>query len=168
MKNIFLVIVGIVSMAILSGCNKAPEGFPKVVVPCTVTVTDAGKPIPEATVNFISDSVTSGLTVGGITDASGKATIATQHGEYKKVGAPQGNFKIVVSTPLSVDMPNMTAEERYSLTKQQLDEIEQERQAKIDAIRIIPKDLSSPAKTPLKLDISSGPATLDIDISQYK
>lgn len=168
MKNFHLVPFILIALLFASGCDTAPSGFPKKLSSCHVTVTDGGKPIGDVTVNFISDKVTGGVVVGGMTDSSGKATIRTQHGEYSREGAPLEEFKIVLSTPLSVDMPTLTPEERFAMKPQQLAELEKQRQAKIDAIRIIPKKLSSPAATPLTLTVGSDAAKLDVDISQYK
>ena len=77
------------------GCSgaKRPDGLPKL-YPCTITFTQDGQPLEGATIQLFDPAVTDRWTVSGATNASGTVAIRT-HGQYP--GAPQGQFKVVVS-----------------------------------------------------------------------
>ena len=60
------------------------------IYPCTISVTQEGKPFGGAIVRLYSSDVK--FHVSGTTDASGTAVMLT-HGEFK--GAPEGTYKVV-------------------------------------------------------------------------
>ena len=89
------VIVSLVLPAIVvatNGCAKQrrPDGMPPI-YPCTIVITQEGKPLEGADVRLYSGDVM--FLVSGTTDASGSAVIRT-HGEFP--GAPEAAYKVVV------------------------------------------------------------------------
>ena len=79
----------------LFGCSNAPEGFPKVVL-CTVTVTDNGQPVSNASVIINTVPPTSGLVVSGETDEQGRTTIFTIFNGHSAPGAPVGSLVMTI------------------------------------------------------------------------
>ena len=83
----FLVIMSFV------GCSeKLPDGMPKL-VKVSLTFTQDGKPLTEATVALHPEGSSSQWTVGGVTDNHGVVVLKT-HGNY--TGVPEGKYKICV------------------------------------------------------------------------
>lgn len=94
MKNSgsFLLLAMVVALMFV-GCRREyrPDGLPKL-HPCTVTVTQEGKPLTDATVKLFD--VNGGeWPVSGLTDAAGVAKMVT-YGQFD--GAPAGEYKVIV------------------------------------------------------------------------
>ncbi|EMI17963.1 hypothetical protein RMSM_05108 [Rhodopirellula maiorica SM1] len=83
------------TVLLINGCGESrPDGMPEL-YPATVTITQAGNPLSDATVTlYPNDSALRRWTVGGRTDATGTATLTT-HTKYD--GAPAGSFKVMVN-----------------------------------------------------------------------
>jgi len=79
----------------ISGCSGTPrpDGLPKL-YPCTITITQEGKPLEGVSVSLYDPAITDRWAVGGQTNASGVATIHT-HGQF--LGTPAGRFKVVLT-----------------------------------------------------------------------
>ena len=78
------------------GCNsgqKLPVGMPSL-KPCVLTFTQDGVPLEGAIISLYPASGSQQWTLGGKTDATGKAVIFT-NGLYE--GVPEGSYKVVVS-----------------------------------------------------------------------
>lgn len=75
------------------GGDKRPDGMPKI-FPCTLTLTQGGKPLPGAMVLLYSKGEPCPWTVGGTTDDNGEAVLKT-HGKFN--GAPKGEWTVVVT-----------------------------------------------------------------------
>lgn len=103
----------------LFGCEeKRPEGMPQL-CPVTLEFTQDGAPCVGASVQLVADGEAGKWPIGGSTDAGGKARLMT-YGKYD--GAPEGNFKIVVSKvererigPEPTSMYDSSGEETYNL-----------------------------------------------------
>jgi len=82
-------------MLTFTGCQKEnrPSNMPRL-FPMTVTVLQAGKPLPGAFVRFVPDQQGMPWSCGGTTDESGNAVIRTS-GEFQ--GAPSGQYKAIIS-----------------------------------------------------------------------
>ena len=81
-------LVGVALVA--SGCGpKTPDGMPPL-QPTTLTVTQEGSPVADATITLKSIDGSNNFTSGGTTGANGVATLVT-HGQYK--GVPVGKYK---------------------------------------------------------------------------
>jgi len=82
-------------LCLISGCKQKPrpDGFPDL-YPCTITITQEGKPLEGADVRLMPESGTALWITAGKTNASGVAKLST-HADY--VGAPAGTYKVLVS-----------------------------------------------------------------------
>jgi hypothetical protein len=87
--------VFLLSLLLVSGCrgnDGRPADLPKL-FPATVTVTQGGEALAGAHVELVpQDSPDHPYRASATTDANGKATMMT----YGFLGAPAGNFKIIV------------------------------------------------------------------------
>jgi hypothetical protein len=158
----------VIFLVFLVGCGtSAPSGFPPL-KNCRVTVTDGGQPIPDVVVNLVPKFTVNSLFITGVTDATGTAVIKTRHGEYSRNGAPEGDYSVILSKSIDVEMPILTEEQSNALTPAQQEALQKEREKKIDAVRIIPKLLEEPNQTPLMLQIGSETGKLSVDLAEYK
>ncbi|MDO5582160.1 MAG: carboxypeptidase regulatory-like domain-containing protein [Planctomycetia bacterium] len=91
------------AVGMCTGCGeKQPEGLPEL-SPCTITITQEGSPLAQATVLLIpQDPSLKDWSMGGTTDANGKALIRT-HGQYN--GIPVGEYIVVVNKEERTDDP---------------------------------------------------------------
>ncbi|MDR1140936.1 MAG: Ig-like domain-containing protein [Planctomycetaceae bacterium] len=152
----------------LVGCGiSAPPGFPSL-KDCRVTVTDNGQPIPDVVVNLVPKFTVNSLFITGVTDVNGTAVIKTRHGEYSRNGAPEGDYSVILSKSIDVEMPILTEEQSLALTPAQQNARQKEREKKMDAARIIPIILEEPSQTPLTLQIGNETGKLSVDIAEYK
>jgi hypothetical protein len=84
-----------------AGCQRsdAPGDLPKL-FPCAVTITQDGKPLEGAVVEFVSSEDAAKYHAVGLTDAAGVAEMKT----YGKDGAPEGKYKVVVRKHIHDDL----------------------------------------------------------------
>ena len=93
LPKITCVSLGFALLLAVSGCSeKYPEGMPKL-SKVSLTFTQEGKPLSEATVTLFPEATSFQWAVGGTTDHNGVVVLKT-HGTY--TGAPEGNYKIGV------------------------------------------------------------------------
>ncbi|MGL4941836.1 MAG: carboxypeptidase-like regulatory domain-containing protein [Thermoguttaceae bacterium] len=89
-----------ICFVVLCGCGgeERPKDMPPV-FPCTLTITQDGKPLEGALVALYNqDAALQKWTAGGTTDASGSVTPSTQ-GRYR--GVVPGKYKITVTKIIS-------------------------------------------------------------------
>lgn len=114
MKHFPLLFVFCTLSIVIAGCGPAlPDGMPKL-YPTTLTFTQEGKPLAEASVVLIPQFDCPWM-VGGLTDANGQVPLKT-HGKYD--GAPAGKFKICVTKTVSEgELPSMdSSQARVAMT----------------------------------------------------
>lgn len=159
-----------VSALVITGCAKAPAGFPKV-YPVEVTVLDGGQPLDSTSVvlNPAEGTEVGSFTCAGTTNGSGKAVIKTLWGTYSAKGAPEGAYKVSLIRDV-VPEETMTKEELAQLTPDELFAHKVElRESIADQIDIIPIPLRFPGETPLEITVSTaGNSTLTVDLSDYR
>ena len=163
----FLVVVCLSNAFYGLGCSKSvPKDFPKT-FSCQIVVRDDGTPVDAASVTLVPDQLMSDIVIGGSTNSSGVATLRTLRGEYSQEGVPEGNYTVVIAKTLPIDIPALSTEEIYALTPKQRADREREYKQKLEKARVVPELLSTP-KSPLKLEVGSTGARLEVDISEYK
>ena len=84
----------IVAFSLQMGCSKDPNrpaDLPKL-YSCSITITQDGKPLEEATVTLVSKTPAKFGTGTATTDASGTATLKT----YGYNGIPLGQYKVLI------------------------------------------------------------------------
>ncbi|MDO5566319.1 MAG: hypothetical protein Q4G59_06645 [Planctomycetia bacterium] len=88
-------------VVISAGCKgeKRPKGFPEL-YPVTLEVLNEGKPAEDVAITLVSKDQSIRWSVGGRTDASGKAILMT-HGQYR--GVPSGDYSVTMT---KTDMDN--------------------------------------------------------------
>jgi len=154
MKQFFLHSPGMILVVFMIGCSsqKLPDGMPKL-YPLTLTITQEGKPLPEASVSMYSADGSSSWAPGGMTKADGMLVVFT-HGKY--AGVPAGKYKVTVDCLVS-DVPRpkeATMEEIVEHGK------------KYPAYRIVPLQYTDRKTTPLEIDVVKGTSRLSIDIPE--
>ncbi|MDR1964793.1 MAG: carboxypeptidase-like regulatory domain-containing protein [Planctomycetaceae bacterium] len=114
MKRLLILLLYII---IFAGCRQErtpPDGLPNL-YPCTIFITQEGKPVEYATVTLHS-SPPLPWTVNGKTAADGTATVFT-HGYFN--GAPLGQYKVTVRKIKTVapPMPEVLPKSEAALSK---------------------------------------------------
>jgi len=162
-----LLFVGVSSMVLfVSGCGPpTPTGFPPL-KHCMVTVTNGGSPIEGVAVLFASAAES--VFIAGTTNASGTAIMETSKGNYTRAGVPSGDYSIVLSKNIEVNLPKLSEEEQLKLTPAQQEARDQEFKKQVEAGRVIPVALEDVMKTPLTAKIGDADNKIDIDVAQYK
>ncbi len=94
MKRALIISLLVLPLAALCGCGeKTPSDMPKL-YPTTITITQEGAPLADASVQLLKKGdLTYKWLVGGTTDATGVCVMRTM-GKYN--GAPEGDFQVVV------------------------------------------------------------------------
>lgn len=159
---ICLLVITVVS----SGCFKRPpEGFPKVYKTLVKVVKD-GTPMQNIRVILLPEDRPLNFIVGAKTDSEGFATIETIRGTYKKPGAPEGAYRVMLMEFIKVDMPELSIEEEDRLTERQRRQRQLEFDRKLDALRTVPAVFCEVDKTPLKLSVGGSLTTMEIDVAK--
>jgi len=145
---------GIILTLFLTGCSgqPKPDGMPPL-HPLTITVTQEGKPLAEASVSLHPIGGEHSWSSGGLTQSDGSLVIYT-YGKY--AGAPAGKFKVTVDCVTS-DPPapkNVTMEELDAHNK------------KHPAFRIVPLQYTEKGKTPLEIEVVKGANKITLDIPE--
>lgn len=93
MRKIVVLLVVILAVTFVVGCNdQRPSDLPQL-YPCSIVITQEGKPLDGAVVNFVAMEATNAkYQASAITDADGKAVVAT----YGFAGVPAGRYKVCV------------------------------------------------------------------------
>lgn len=167
----------VLTICLSGGCaSRIPEGFPKT-VPCTIVVTDDGKPLEGALVVITTVPPSNSLSIAAKTDLAGKAVIRTLRGSYSAPGIPVG--KVVMTLNKQAAAPEVkTSEQVEALTPEQIDAMTSEEQAayqrRLDAEtaklpRLVPEKLTRSDMSPLTRDIAEGQAVeWIVDIAEYR
>lgn len=138
------VVVAVVAAVALSGaaCNRQPlpDGMPSL-VSVTLTFTQEGKPLPDATVTLHPEDPQSPWNAGGTTGANGEIAPATQ-GRY--VGVVPGKYKITVTK---------TEESAGAAAS-----------ARPDAFHLVDPKYATSATTTLDLDVTPQQRTASFDL----
>ncbi len=146
----------------LGGCSdRKPEGLPKL-YSTTITITQEGKPLADASVLLIDpDGPNHRWGPSGITDGSGVATIKTDN---RYPGAPAGKFKVLVSK--SAREPNPFADFAQStpgtpdFNKWQTAESQRKTYSYVDP------NMGALETTTLEADIAAGKNALTFDVGK--
>ena len=151
MQRFFTVIMTVL-IAAGAGCSRSPakpEGFPEL-VPCKIKVIQGGAPLVAADVTLIPFDVTGTVwPVGGRTDAAGIAVMRT-YGEH--VGAPVGQYRVVVSKlETETTAPASTAGDQYRPAQERLYDL-------------VDPALGFPPTTTLQIQIEEGIADYSVDV----
>lgn len=124
-----------------AGCGgPARPGDLPTLHPCSITVSQDGVPLVNATVKLYSTDPDFKWAVIGQSDVRGKATLST-HAQFP--GAPQGEYKVVV----------LKAEEVYKGNS-------------VDIFTLIDKQYTDPETTPLSITIGKGNNTQQFDLGR--
>ncbi|MDR1484719.1 MAG: hypothetical protein LBT09_07830 [Planctomycetaceae bacterium] len=146
-------------MILFTGCVQSPpSGLPSL-VPCIVRVTDKDKPVADISVTFLRLEGNGGWALNGITNSSGIAYARTIAGTFEKNGLPEGTYRITLNERIEVPAELINDDDPKSWEKQ-----EKYR----DEHRILPKIVSDPINTPLKLTVSGSKSEMTIDISTFR
>jgi len=157
-----VLVLGVLVMGV-SGCGEQlPPGLPEL-HPTTITITQGGENLADATVSlFPEDTALSRWPAGGVTDQNGKATLKT-YGKYS--GAPAGKFKVMVSKTVSEGDPipdppdqNASAEERAAYDRAI-------KTGSYEVFQVVAEEFRTADKTSLTVEIAAGGSndfTLDI------
>jgi hypothetical protein len=154
---------------LLNGCkSNIPDGFPAV-VPCTVTITDGGKPLADVFVIIETIPPTANISSAAKTDAQGRAVMQTSQGIFSKEGIPVGKIVMTLAkTPVVDDwkspdeLSKMTMEESREYSNEKA-----ERSAKLPPI--IPKILTDSQTSPLTKDVATNtPINWNVYIAEFK
>ena len=158
------------TLTLSTGCGqKMPDGFPAV-YPCTVTVTDAGKPVDNVTVTLapLDGAVSGSFTTSGTTDGSGVATLSTVWGTFAKAGAPLGSSKVVLIKQFDL-VNTKTPEELSMLNATDLQNYVKECEAERDKLgKAVPEVFRNVTSTPLEITVSESGGELKVDVAEYK
>ncbi len=151
--SFFLLTVAVLTVA---GCKKdvKPAGLPKL-YSCTITILQAGEPLPEAFVSLIStDGQNTRWPVGGTTDQSGKAVLGT-YGKFK--GVPKGEWKVVVTKNIvEDDNGNIVVPPKFEPGQR----IEMPKAPRlVNEVSIVPDEYRSAETTTLTLSVQGKTAT---------
>ena len=146
----------ILSIVFLTGCGgggrKMPAGMPKL-YPVSISVTQEGKPLADASVSLrYADPSAGTWAVGGKTDATGIVKLRTDGFP----GAPVGKFKVVL---IKQDNEGM---EEYAAAGAQGDTVAASK-VKVKIWSCVKEEYNDPKKTPLEVEITASTQTLEVD-----
>ena len=150
-KRIFSLLL-IFSFGLLSGCGgkKLPDGMPKL-YPVSISVTQEGKPLADASISFRYPNNSAPWAVGGQTDTAGKAKLYTNG--YP--GAPLGQFNVVIFKQDNVGLKERgEAEGRLDPDAGKI---------KVRIWSCVEPQYNDPNKTPIHVEITEKTKTVDID-----
>ena len=134
---------------LVSGCNKPnqPDGLPPL-YPCSILVTQGGKPLEKAQVMLIQqDNTGTRWVVGGITGTNGEVHVAT-YGQYP--GAPLGEYKVTVTKneQVMVAPPSAMGPGRF------------------DTYTLVEREFTQEDTTPMTLQVVKGTKKYQIDVGE--
>jgi hypothetical protein len=147
----FIMLLGLISLASLSGCGR---GTPAI-VPVKGTVLLNGQPLPKATVQFVPQrsDLSAEFTSTAVTDDSGAFTLTCGYKDLP--GAAVGQHTVLITeSPLPDEMRNTR------------DYREIERYQANLSNRPIPPKYSSAKESPLKIDVKEGQEDVKLELTR--
>ena len=161
---IFRYLTFVLPVMVITGCDRAPQGFPQV-VPCTITVVKGDTPLPEVTLMFVAEGGNAWFTAAN-SDKSGIAECRTFLGDYSRSGAPAGKYKVTLSQLPQVT-PQFTQQQLFDMSPQEK-AAEQQRMKKLLAeSRSFPVAFESAATTPVVIEVEQPKSTIRLDVSEW-
>lgn len=147
-----------VLLLIANGCGEPrPEGMPEL-YPCTITVTDGGTVLDDASISL--SPVDGEWAAGAKTDAQGVAVIKTQ-AEYD--GAAAGKYKVGISKMSDPEGP--TEEEIDAMSYEEASAAMNDRKP---AVSLVPDHLTIASLSPIEIEVTAdGENKITIDIQDY-
>lgn len=152
----------ITTASVFPGCGgeKLPPNMPKL-YPCTITITQEGKPFAGASVSvFSEDSSLAEWYAGGVTDQNGVCVLQTQ---AKYPGVVSGKFKVTVSKMETEPSqyggdpaPGKSEEEWNTLRGNEV----------LKSWRLVGKEYSSSSTSTLTLEVTTGKNAETFDVGK--
>jgi len=164
MTNRFFFLSLTLSLVLICGCGgvKKPEGFPSLIRPVTVKIHKGGTPLNDITVVLFPQGSSSDLFIAGTTGPNGVATLRTERGTYSQQGVPVGKYLVQLNEAVKVEIRDLSMD----ATPQESAAWEKEYNEKMDKARSFPRIYSDVAKSPLEMDVSSSPVSVEFDVSK--
>ncbi|WP_150122490.1 hypothetical protein [Rhodopirellula islandica] len=136
-----------------TGCGDSrPEGMPET-YPASITITQDGVPLADATVVlYPEDSSLTRWPVGGTTDEQGTAALVTST-QYE--GAPEGHFKVIVSKNVTEGDP-YPKHPGQGATRDEINEYDRAlKTGTFEVYKVVAKEYRTAGTTPLKVEVTS-------------
>lgn len=165
---VFLGALCLFSVLLISGCEKVPDGFPRT-IPCTVTITDEGKPVDGVFIQIDTVPPTSSLSITAKADANGQAMMQTYLGAYGRSGVPTGNLVLSLQKePVAEHFKS--DEERAKMTYDEGMKYGKELKARSDKLpKIVPEALMNSKTSPLKMEAKAGSSIQwNVKLEEYR
>ena len=155
----------------VGGCGDSrPEGMPEL-YPTTVTITQEGEPLADATVSlYPENSELARWPVGGKTDENGEAVMTTF---AKYPGAPAGTFKVAVNKTVTEGDPVPEHPGRDATPEEIAAYDRAMKTGSFEAYRVVAEEYRTAGTTPLTVEVEAGgennftkdvgPAVKDLD-----
>ena len=152
---------------LLVGCgSRTPHGIPDL-YPTKVIVLNGDKGIKKANVFLVPQEGTASgsWSISGVTDEKGSAVIETSQGDWKKAGAPEGNYSVYITKLSQIEEPEKPAdmetneEAKAAFFAERLKRLE-------EASKEIPKSLTSATTSGLEIVVTTSGAEETFDVSQ--
>lgn len=157
--DFYLALFVFCSSIFFAGCNSGPElpsDLPKL-TPCSLSITQDGKPLGGASVTLISIGESQSWYPGGITDEAGQVELYT-NGRYK--GVPAGKYKILVNKtetdPSKLGPAPDMDDPKYG------EWMEKSSKEKRDSYYLVEKQYNDAKTSPLEIEIPGGATTFDV------
>lgn len=138
---------------LFTGCGDSrPEGMPDT-YPASITITQAGAPLADATVVlYPEDSTLTRWPVGGTTDEQGTATLMTST-QYE--GAPAGKFKVIVSKSVTEGDP-YPKHPGQGATREEINDYDRAlKTGKFEVFKVVAEEYRTAGTTPLSVEVAS-------------
>jgi hypothetical protein len=138
----------------LTGCDNQskPDGFPKI-YPVTITVTQEGKPFPDAQISLEPADGSKNWSVGGKSDQAGKVILRT-YGKFD--GAPLGKYKVVILKEINEGMDTyyeaLNRGDNNAASK-----------VNVSIFSLVEAKYNSALTTPIEIEITPNQKTFEID-----
>ncbi len=164
-KRVFFAITLLTTSFSVIGCGpKKPDGLPEL-HPTTLTLTQDGAPLTDATVILNSQALGT-WSCGGTSDADGVVVLRT-HGQYD--GAPLGKHKVLVVKTASQggETPETPPQGEFDITAYR--QAEAERMANQNSrdygemINYVEERFGNALETPLEIEVVDGKNRFELD-----
>jgi len=146
-------VIAIVFLLCLSGCGgpNKPDGLPTL-YPCKITITQLGKPLEGALVQFHGVDHSVPWTVNGITNGAGVAIIKTQ---TLFTGAPEGQYVVTVMKKVQ-DKSQLSDSPPRGASKEEIEQWYDAKESERLAIHsFVSSQFASPIYSPLMMTVTS-------------
>lgn len=158
----------VAALSSIAGCAAPPpDDFPSL-RPVAIKVLNDGAPLENVLATLVpADGADLRYVVLGKTDAKGNVSIRTIRGTYDKPGAPEGEYRVLLTQNFKIEIPEPAGDPDAPMSAREEKRRQDEYDRRVKELRVVPVQLGDQGNSPLLVQVDSKGGSLEVDVARY-